>query len=198
MERGSFCAFRGPVSHRLSERAFTRAPGTDKALTDFSTGSASRAISERLDFLAGWLTLAVVLIIFAGTLFPFDFSLADTAARRVGFFLFWFAPVQKDWGGWLLNVVLFLPFGFGLAWWARVRGWKGLSRPIAIGAAGFLFSYAVEFLQLFVVRRGSSWDDVVMNTAGALLGRLLCQRWGVRLLRSAEAVFAGFIAIFER
>lgn len=167
-------------------------------MTDFSTQKRSPSLSERLDFLAGWLTLAVVLIIFAGTLFPFHFSLAKTAANRVGFFLFWLAPVQKSWGGWLLNVVLFLPFGFGLAWWARVKGWGWLSRPMAIGAAAFLLSYAVEFLQLFVVRRGSSWDDVVMNTAGALLGRLLCERWGVRLLRSAEAAFAGFIAIFER
>jgi hypothetical protein len=186
------------VSHRLADRAFTRAPGTDRALTNFSAESSSPAFSERLDFLAGWLTLAVALIIFVGTLFPFHFSLAETAAHRVGFFLFWFTPVQKSWGGWLLNVALFLPFGFGLAWWARVRGWRWLSGPVAIGAAGFLFSYTVEFLQLFVMWRSSSWDDVVMNTAGALLGGLLCERWGVPLLRSAEAVFAGFIAIFER
>lgn len=163
-------------------------------LTASRTKSTSPSCSARLDFLAGWLTLAVVLIILAGTLFPFHFSVEKTASHRVGFFLFWFMPVQKDWAGWLLNVVLFLPFGFVLAWWARVQGWKWLSRPLAIGAAAFLFSYVVEFLQLFVVRRGSSWDDVVMNTAGALIGWVLCERWGARLLRSAEAA----VAVFER
>lgn len=163
-------------------------------MTDSSIKSTSPAPSERLDFLAGWLTLAIVLIILAGTLFPFHF----TVKHRVGFFLFWFTPVQKGWAGWLLNIALFLPFGFGLAWWARARGWQWLSRPMALGAASFLFSYTVEFLQLFVVRRGSSWDDVVMNTAGALLGGLLCEHWGAWLLRSAEAAFADLITIFER
>ena len=79
------------------------------------TGKLSSSFSERLDSLSGWLTLAVVLIVLAGTLFPFHFSLEGTASRRVGFFLFWFAPVQKDWAGWLLNLVMFLPFGFALA-----------------------------------------------------------------------------------
>jgi glycopeptide antibiotics resistance protein len=167
-------------------------------LTAIHTGKPPASSSERLNILAGWLTLAVVLIILAGTLFPFRFSVEETAPHRVGFFLFWFAPVQKDWTGWLLNLALFLPFGFGLAWWARVRGWKWLSGPVAVGAAGFLLSYAVEFLQLFVMWRSSSWDDVLMNTAGALAGRLLFERWGAGVLRSAEAIFTGFIATIER
>lgn len=169
-------------------------------MTEFSadTESTSPALAERLDSLAGWLTLSVVLVILAATLFPFHFSPGANATRRVGLFLFWFTPVQKGWAGWLLNIALFLPFGFGFAWWARVRGWQWLSRPIAVGAAGFFFSYAVEFLQLFVVRRSSSWDDVVMNTAGSLLGGLLCERWGAWLLRSAEAAFADLVAILER
>lgn len=167
-------------------------------LRDSRTKSSSAGCSERFDFLSGWLTLAVVLIILAGTLYPFHFSLEVTASQRVGFFLFWFEMAGKHWPGWILNVLLFLPFGFALTWWARVRGWKKLSSAIAIGLAGFLFSYAVEFLQLFVVKRDSSWDDVVMNTAGALIGRFLCRRWGAVLLRSAETVFVDLIAIFER
>ncbi len=167
-------------------------------MTTFHTGEPTASSSERLNVFAGWLTLAVVLIILAGTLFPFRFSVEETSSHRVGFFLFWFAPVQKDWAGWLLNLALFLPFGFVLAWLARVRRWKWLSGPIAVGGAGFLLSYVVEFLQLFVMWRSSSWDDVLMNTAGALAGRLLFERWGAGLLRSAEAVFTGFIAIFER
>jgi glycopeptide antibiotics resistance protein len=154
--------------------------------------------SERLDPLAGWLTLAVVLIILAGTLFPYRFSLEATASRRVGFFLFWFKPPHKNWPGWLLNLVMFLPFGFALAWWTRVRQWRWLAGPVAIGAAGFLFSYTVEFLQLFVVQRDSSWDDVMLNTAGALVGWLLFRRLGARLLRSAEGKLAGSIASPER
>ncbi|MDE3137534.1 MAG: hypothetical protein KGL59_13235, partial [Acidobacteriota bacterium] len=58
--------------------------------------------SEQLDFLAGWLTLAIILIILAGTRFPCHFSIEETATRRVGFFLFWFEPMQKNWLDWIL------------------------------------------------------------------------------------------------
>jgi glycopeptide antibiotics resistance protein len=167
-------------------------------LTAVHPGISPESPSERLDSHAGWLFLAVVLVILAGTLFPYRFSIEETASHRVGFFLFWFIPLQKGWAGWLLNLTMFLPFGFGLAWWARVKGWRLISRPLAIGAAGFLFSYLVEFLQLFVMWRGSSWDDVLLNTAGAVVGWLLFERWGAGLRRSAEAVVTGFITIFER
>ena len=108
----------------------------------------------------------------------------EAASPRVGFFLFWFLPVQKAWVGWLLNVLLFLPFGFVLAWWSRVRGWNWLSRPLAISAAGFLFSYVVEFLQLFVVRRGSSGDRVLLEPVRALIRWAPGQCGGGRLRRA--------------
>jgi glycopeptide antibiotics resistance protein len=167
-------------------------------LTTFRKERPSAVSSERLDYLAGWLMLGVVLIILACTLFPFHLSIEETATRRMGFFLSWFEPLEKGWHGWILNVLLFLPFGFAVAWWARVRRWRWLSRPLAVGAAGFLFSYAVEFLQLFVVWRNSSWDDVVLNTAGALVGRLLFERWGTHLLRTTEEAFSDLTEILER
>jgi glycopeptide antibiotics resistance protein len=186
------------VSHRHTFRKAVRAPESDKTLIMFDTERGLASPSERLDFLAGWLTLAVVFIILIGTLYPFHFSIEETASRRVGFFLFWFEPMEKNWYGWLLNLALFLPFGFAVAWWARVRQWRWLAGAVAVGAAGFALSYAVEFLQLFVVWRGSSWDDVVLNTAGALAGRWVFNCWGAGLLRWTEEAFSELIAIFER
>lgn len=155
----------------------------------------SRPSSIGVHRFAGWFTLGIVLIILAGTLFPFHFSVEATASRRAGFFLFWFAPVQKRWLGWLLNVAMFLPFGFGLTWWARTRERQRLSSPLALALAGFLFSYSVEFLQLFVVTRDSSWDDVLMNTAGALVGWFIYERWGARLLLSAKTMILNVIEV---
>ena len=187
---------RGSRGFRYSDAA--DAARTTKPLTDFPDKNPSKTRSEGIHSLAGWLTLTAILVIFGATLFPFDFSVSETASRRVGFFLFWLAPVAKNWVGWLLNIILFLPFGFGLTWWARVRGRRLFSGWISVGVAGVIFSYTVEFLQLFVPGRNSSWDDVVMNTAGAVAGFLLFERWGAWLLSLVESALTDLSASFER
>ena len=64
------------------------------------------------------------------------------------------------------NALIFLPMGFfPNLLWRRPRWWKGL-------AVGFCVSFAIEFLQLFV-NRSTDVDDLILNTAGALLGGLI-------------------------
>ena len=61
-----------------------------------------------------------------------------------------------------LNVVMFMPFGFLIP-----MIWKQYRRPVKIFLAGFLFSSAIEFCQLFNRR---NIDDLMMNTIGAVIG----------------------------
>lgn len=72
-----------------------------------------------------------------------------------------------------LNVLLFVPFGFGLS--ARVSKknggrWASLLVALAMGVA---VSYTVEFLQLYIPERDSGWSDVISNTAGSVAGFFL-------------------------
>ena len=155
-------------------------------MSDFQNEMPSRSGSHVADPLAGWLTLAAVIVIFLVALFPFNFSLYATAYRRGGFFLDWLTPVAKSWTGWFLNVLFFLPFGVGWAWWTRATNRRSLQTWVVAGIAGLFLSMAVEYLQLFVPTRDSSWDDVVMNTLGTLLGWLVFRYVGSLCLRFVD------------
>lgn len=69
------------------------------------------------------------------------------------------------------NVVVFLPLG-ALLWRLdprRVSAWK-------VVAAAAAFSGSIELAQWFSGRRVCDVDDILLNTAGALLGYLLATR----------------------
>jgi VanZ family protein len=70
----------------------------------------------------------------------------------------------------ILNVVLFVPFGFGL----RLAGLRR-NRTIA---AGFLTSLAIELLQFRIIPgRESGISDLISNTLGAIIGAALAAVW---------------------
>ena len=77
-------------------------------------------------------------------------------------------PVLIDWIG---NVVVFVPFGAALAMatWPdrRPPGLLWWGRALLIG---ILFSLSIEVTQLSVPGRMTDIDDVILNTAGVLIG----------------------------
>lgn len=103
-------------------------------------------------------------------LIPFDFVRADHIPfERVTWHPLTFRDVP-------LNILLFVPFGFGLAgllvWRGRQTGvaW----RVVLIAAA---LSAALEAAQLFMPDRAPSFSDVAANAVGALLGYGLFRAW---------------------
>jgi hypothetical protein len=73
------------------------------------------------------------------------------------------------------NVALFVPLGLFLH--------LALRRSVALAAAlGMLASVTVEILQLPIWSRSTDVDDVILNTAGAVLGALV----GAAVLRLPE------------
>lgn len=131
-----------------------------------------------------------ILGILVATLFPFEFFPQDTAGRRTAPFLLWLTTELGAPRDFAENILLFLPFGFGLACWARKKNW---ARPLTLAAvfvAGAALSYAAEFLQLFLPTRGSSWSDVVCNTTGSLIGYFFFQGRGEGVLRYASRLEA--------
>ena len=69
------------------------------------------------------------------------------------------------------NVLLFLPFG-----WLVPRLWKKWDKTRRVAPAALAFSFLIEASQLLNARF-SDVDDLIINTAGALLGYLLFCRF---------------------
>lgn len=97
----------------------------------------------------------------------------------------------------VLNVLLFIPFGFGLAEKLRQRGMSRGAAFLAALASGAMLSYGIEFLQNYVPSRDAGWHDVLTNTAGSVIGFALFELAGgiaVRLLSAAERFLAGLLS----
>ena len=85
-----------------------------------------------------------------------------------------------------LNVLLFVPFGFGLAGLLRKRGISRIATAAIVFAVGAFASYAVEFTQFFTPDRDSGWEDILTNSSGSLVGSLLFVACGLPLLRVVQ------------
>ncbi|PGX01076.1 VanZ family protein [Bacillus sp. AFS033286] len=97
----------------------------------------------------------------------------------------------------LLNIVLFMPFGFLLPTiWPHFRKMKNTL------CAGFLFSLAIELSQL-LNNRITDIDDLFTNTLGAMVGyvlyrvlfKMICKREGKKLDTNSSLVIK-YEAIF--
>lgn len=145
------------------------------------------------------------------TISPFDFFLAETAARRAGPFWCWFNPYPDGVRDFADNILLFAPFGFAWACWTSKKRWGRFWGPGVALVAGAGLSFTVEFLQLFLPTREASWADVLSNTLGSLWGYFLfaplgdralslASRWELRIERFLSgrrivAIFAGYTAL---
>lgn len=133
----------------------------------------------------GWsnriLIIALAVILFL-TLYPFRLDFGRHLERP--FFPFSLGGMGKgvevidD----FLNVLLFVPLGFGLSEKLRERG---SSRPATFAitlAAGALLSYSIELLQIYIPQRDSGWEDVLTNSLGAITGALVFDLLGGEIL----------------
>lgn len=118
------------------------------------------------------------------TLWPFDVSFRDTLPRlRQPILLVGWG--QSSASDVLLNALLFMPLGFGLAgmltWWRRLTGL--LSLAVVFGGC-FAISYAIEVLQQLMPSRQPALRDALANSFGGVLGCGVFQspvRWRSRL-----------------
>lgn len=149
--------------------------------------------------LPGWsgriLILAVAGILFL-TLFPFRFVFHTEPRGILSPFLLQSGIKSAGALDDFLNVLLFVPFGFGLAGMLRDRGMRRIKSLASCLFAGALLSYGVEFLQNYIPNRDSGWHDVFTNSTGAIVGCLLFEfagRYTVHLLSAAEKFATNYL-----
>lgn len=126
------------------------------------------------------------------TLFPFRVDLSPTLVLHQSPFLLGPPEKQVHFLDYLLNVLLFVPFGFGIAAQATKRGrtrWTSFLLALVLGACT---SYLVELLQFYIPERDSGWEDVFSNSSGALLGSMLLACCGDAFLRKMSEWEDGF------
>lgn len=122
------------------------------------------------------------------TLFPFHILPSETVLHRQPPFLLWYCEKPFQLKDWLLNVLLFIPFGFGLGVGLRHKFSWQTSLLIAT-AVSFASTFTVETLQVFMPTRTSSWYDVSANTAGGILGCLIssiARSWVEKILSAVR------------
>src|SRR5579863_7480912 len=124
--------------------------------------------------------LAAASILFL-TQYPFEFSSHGKQHRGI-------SPLMLGYGGKsgtmdvLLNILLFVPFGFAIgSKLLKHKNWKSTLLYAAI--AGCVFSYLIEIAQFYIPQRDSGWEDVFTNTTGAMIGCLLFALFGAWLFR---------------
>jgi len=130
------------------------------------------------------------------TLFPFRFDFAPTFVFHRYPFLLGTSVKRVHFLDFFLNVLLFVPFGFGLS--ARARKWGGgqwtsLLLALAVGAC---VSYTVELLQFYIPARDSGWGDIFSNSAGSVAGFYLFELCGGAILEELskwENAFEGWL-----
>jgi glycopeptide antibiotics resistance protein len=115
---------------------------------------------------AGLVTVNFGLIFIAG-LFPFDFSFQGTFSLTSLFSRFYGWSDSSDW---ILNIILFVPFGFSLALSMQKvpSGCTIRNALVVIASAGL--SATVEILQLFLPGRFPAFVDIIANSTGGLVG----------------------------
>jgi VanZ family protein len=115
--------------------------------------------------------LSVIGIIYL-TIFPFKFDFAAPHEYQISPFFLGTSTKPSHYIGkdFFLNVLLFVPFGFGICAQVRKRGgglWTSFLLALILGA---FTTYTVELLQLYIPSRDSGWLDVFSNTLGSVTG----------------------------
>ena len=124
----------------------------------------------------------VVGVILAVTLFPYDFYFDQPFkdASHLATIKSVFDLVRDL----IQNFILFIPFGFGLAWLLKTV--RNRRRLVWAALLGFGLSFSLEWLQLYLPTRVVTWRDVAANGLGSLAGAWLFDAAGAALLRIAS------------
>lgn len=129
-------------------------------------GKGKKRINMKI-LLWGSIFVCYILVVLFGTLLSRD-SYHDAAMLLSPFFAYqeaWMSASSAAWGLIIVNIVLFVPFGFLLP-----LGIKKFQTFWKTYLVGFLFSLFIELIQLFFHLGIFETADLLNNTIGVLIG----------------------------
>jgi glycopeptide antibiotics resistance protein len=145
--------------------------------------SAPSTTDELIDRWATFAFTSALLFILILTLFPFQCFVAETASRFERPFLLLLPPRIPQLRDIVLNILLFVPFGFSLACLGEKKKWPRRWLPVLTLIVSLAFSFAIEVLQMLMPTREGSWPDVLTNAIGGVVGLWLFRGQGQKILR---------------
>lgn len=106
--------------------------------------------------------------------------------------LAWCGYAAYEWRNIILNILLFVPFGFWLSF-----GIKFFRHFYTTYLAGFLFTVTIEITQLYFNKGIFELDDIMDNTMGAMIGYGIFALWNYMLsrIKKKKASFAQVLAL---
>ena len=118
------------------------------------------------------LATASLVCITLTTIYPFNFVVSSdvSISLQTIFQQFERSSNLKDYAN---NIILFIPWGFGLAWILPRKKTTYISTLILAVVTSFGISLTVEILQYFLPERVSNFTDVATNTIGGGIGAFI-------------------------
>ena len=139
--------------------------------------------------------LANVVLIVYGSLVPFDIRYKTLAEAWEFFRHIPYLQLGVDSrADWVANIVLYVPFAFfASAWLAHGEGLfsRRAVRTVLVVAAGVALAVAVEFTQIWFAPRTVSLNDIIAEGIGTVIGIVIWDMAGQRLIALARKIFAG-------
>ncbi len=123
------------------------------------------------------LTLLALMAILKLTLWPYTFHFHALGWRQ---YLGRFEHIPSAMLDCPENIVLFIPFGVGLALAFEEKIVSIRPRALVILLLGFVLSAGIESLQIFIPGRTPNLSDIISNSLGGLTGLGLVEAWRVR------------------
>jgi glycopeptide antibiotics resistance protein len=136
-----------------------------------------RDLNERLklhQYVGLLVLIAGLLIILYLTLRPFTFQFHPFTISN---YIAGYDILPSSFADFPHNILLFTPFGFGMAAVLNHSGCSGRCIRITVLSSGFLLTLSVESLQHFINGRQPSVADLIANTLGALAGLACFHLW---------------------
>ncbi|MEL7243012.1 MAG: VanZ family protein, partial [Cyanobacteria bacterium J06573_2] len=120
------------------------------------------------------LVIFSILAVLVATLYPFNFALPDSISKRELVNSF---DNNSFFSDQVNNVLLFLPFGFGLTGLLQRNKTKLILQIVAVTLASAALSSTVELLQIMVPSRTPTPADIFNNSFGGFLGLICFYIW---------------------
>ena len=156
--------------------------------SSIKTGAPLDELAKRF---GGPIFIAGILFVIWATLYPIGakFYLGKFSFSRFATELTFSSDLIVDL---TINVVLFMPFGFGLACLLSRRKWRTAASTVTTVLAGGGLSLTVEIAQIWLPSRQPALNDVLMNSSGAWLGLVCFRRCGIPILDLTARLAAKF------